>query len=226
MMKRFKKGDTMGRNREKNEQDKAARREQILRDSFRFFAEKTIESPSMNEVADACGVGIATVYRYFPTKSALVLAVNSWVWENYTRGAYAGRNTEDTAAAEDYASFLESFLDLYRNHRDVLRFNQFFNVYVRREGIGPGQLAAYTTLIRDLEERFCRLYRKGLADGTLRADVPETEMFAATLHLMLAAATRYAVGLLYTNGGEPEQELRLLKKMLLREYTVENRAGT
>ena len=43
-------------------------------------------------------------------------------------------------------------------------------------------------------------------------------MFAATLHLMLAAATRYAVGLVYLDGSDPEQELRLLKNMFLREY--------
>ena len=36
---------------------------------------------------------------------------------------------------------------------------------------------------------------------------------------MLAAATRYAVGLTY-QGGEPEEELTALKEMLMERYTI------
>ena len=37
---------------------------------------------------------------------------------------------------------------------------------------------------------------------------------------MLAAVTRYAVGLVYTEGADTERELLTLRNMLLREYTV------
>ena len=60
----------------------------------------------------------------------------------------------------------------------------------------------------------------GEQDGTLRTDVPEKKMFSLTLHLMLAAVTRYAVGLLYDAGIDPEEELTELKDMLMRRYTV------
>ena len=123
----------MGRNPEINARVKAMRREQILEDSFRIFAEKGIDSLSMNEVADACGVGIATVYRYFSTKSALVLAVNSWAWEDFLRRSSVYRTSERATAAEAFDYYLESFLELYQNHRDLLRFNQFFNIIVNHE---------------------------------------------------------------------------------------------
>ena len=38
--------------------------------------------------------------------------------------------------------------------------------------------------------------------------------------LMLAAATRYAVGLAYNGDGDAEEELRMQKEMLVRHYTV------
>ena len=38
--------------------------------------------------------------------------------------------------------------------------------------------------------------------------------------LMPAAATRYAVGLVYGGGQDPEKELVLLKNMLLREHST------
>ena len=46
-------------------------------------------------------------------------------------------------------------------------------------------------------------------------------MFSATLHLMLAAVTRYAVGLVYLRGPDPEQEL-LLRDLLVERFTIQN----
>ena len=209
----------MGRNPEADARARAARRQQLVEDAFHIFAEKTIDKLSMNEVADACGVGIATLYRHFSTKNALVLAVSTWAWEQAIRRSVRTQGS-GKSAAEDYEYFLDSFLTLYRDHRDVLRFNQFFNVYVQSEEIAPEQMSPYMTVIGALAERFHGVYERGRRDGTLRTDVPERELFSTSLHLMLAAVTRYAVGLVYQAGGDPEQELLTLKRMLLCAYTV------
>ena len=52
-------------------------------------------------------------------------------------------------------------------------------------------------------------------------------MFSATLHLMLAVVTRYAVGLVYVpeNGFDAEKELRLQKGMILKEFTLNTNDG-
>ena len=50
-------------------------------------------------------------------------------------------------------------------------------------------------------------------------------MFSTTLHLMLAAVTRYAVGLVYEGGTEPEKELTVLKEMLMGRYLAREKAG-
>lgn len=209
----------MGRNLEADARARAARRQQLIENAFHIFAEKTIDKLSMNEVADACGVGIATLYRHFSTKSALVLAVSTWAWEQAIRRSIRTPGS-GKSAAEDYEYFLDSFLTLYRDHRDVLRFNQFFNVYVQSEQIAPEQMGPYMTMIGTLAERFHVLYERGRRDGTLRTDIPERELFSTSLHLMLAAVTRYAVGLVYRDGCDPEQELLALKRMLLCAHTA------
>ena len=120
-------------------------------------------------------------------------------------------------------------IDLYRNHRDLLRYNQFFNVYMQREGIPSRQMKPFLTVVDTVEARFHRMYEKAKADGTLRTDVPEREMFSKTLHLMMAAVTRYAVGLVYDSGIDPEEELLFLRDLLLREYCTggaQERAST
>ena len=47
----------------------------------------------------------------------------------------------------------------------------------------------------------------------------ERTMFLSIMHLMLAAVTRYAVGLVYENDSESDKELILLRDMLMCEFT-------
>ena len=109
---------------------------------------------------------------------------------------------------------------LYRDHRDLLRFNQFFNVYVQSEKMDAEMISPYQGMINVLETHFHNIYAKAQQDHTLRTDMPEIEMFSATLHLMLAAVTRYAVGLVYVPESwfDAEKELEKMKMALLHEY--------
>ncbi len=201
----------------------AAKNQRILENGFRLFAENTIEKVKMTDVAEASGIGIASLYRYYNTKTDLVLAISVWVWEKYLEentGMQEYTERKGWPAAKRFGFFLETFLDLYRNHRDILRFNQFFNIYVRTEGIAAASMEGYMKMVRSLEERFAGLYRKGQQDGTLRTDLSEKKMFSATLHLMLAAVTRYAVGLIYEEETDPEEELRLQKELLMRRFCI------
>lgn len=215
----------MPRNPENDARRYAEKKQQILESAYRLFTEKTIESVTMMDVAKAAHFGIASIYRYYPTKSDLVLAVGAWVWEKIYR-SYVDRVSQEEigkrTGAEDFENYLESFLYLYREHSDMLRFNQYFNLYLKSEGISTDQGNPYTEMIRAQAGRFSITYRKGMEDGTLRTDLSEEEMFSATVHLMLAVVTRYAVGLAYMEGTDVEKELNLQKRMLMREFVVEN----
>ena len=48
-------------------------------------------------------------------------------------------------------------------------------------------------------------------------------MFSSIFHIMLAAVTRYAVGLVvvYENSSQPESELVMLEEMMLSRFTRE-----
>lgn len=210
----------MGVNPEQNAKQKEATRKAILTAGFRIFAENTIERVKMTDVADAAKIGVATVYRHYGTKADLVLAISSWIWGRYVTDIVQ-KASEETNAAEQLSYFLDSFLDLYRNHKDMLRFNQFFNVYVESEDISEESMKPFKDVIVRIIERFHMIYQKALVDHTVRTDIEEKEMFSECLHLMLAAVTRYAVGLVYDAGVDPEKELMLLKALLMREFTTQ-----
>ena len=212
------------RNCEKDGLEMTARREAMLREGFRLFAEKGIEQVSMQEVANACGLGIATLYRYYPNKLALVIDVGTKKWESFAETVKQKRAEFDASnmtAAEELSFYLDFYIKLYHNRKDLLRFNQDFNVYVRHEGATHEQLKPYLNAIGTYARFFHGVYEKGKRDGTIRTDLPEEKMFAATSHIMLAVAVRYAQGLVYSESeADRTQEFELLKRMLLREYVV------
>ena len=64
------------------------------------------------------------------------------------------------------------------------------------------------------------VYERAEQDHTIRTDESEEEMFSTTLHLMLAAVTRYSIGLVYIpeNGSDAEKELEKLKEAMMLRY--------
>ena len=211
------------RDREKDAAQMAIKRRHFLEKAYELFTRKNIESVSMIEVAKACGYGTMTLYRYFSTKPKLVVAVAAWIWDQTIRENQERRPNVDFAgmtALGIFEFYLDSFIELYRHKRDLLRFNQFFNIYIQSECIDPEVMKPYRDIIEELKPKFHVIYERAQQDHTVRTDESEEEMFSTTLHLMLAAATRYAIGLVYIpeEGFDAEKELEKLKEALLMRY--------
>jgi AcrR family transcriptional regulator len=213
------------RNLAKDEIEMAAKRETMLDEGFRLFAESGIEPVSMLEIAKASGIGVATLYRYYNTKLALVLAIGTREWEKYSAKAKALREenrADEMTAAGELSFYLDFYIDLYKNHKDLLKYNQNFNNYVQHEGATPEQLRPYLDAISNIGDMFYDLYEKGKRDGTIKTDMPADKAFAATSHIMLAVAVRYAQGLLYAENEENQtDEIALVKHMILQQFVIE-----
>ena len=195
----------------------------ILDAGFCIFSEMSIDKVSMANVANKAGIGIATLYRYYRTKPELVVAVGTHVWSNFIRDYTPIRNDDKMTAVEELEFFLDSFLELYKNHKKLLCFNQFFNIYIRNEAVPKKALNSYNEMVDKLAIRFHRIYVKGENDKTLRTEMSEKVMFLSIVHLMLAAVTRYAIGLVYEKDSESYNELILLKNMIMREFSQKNK---
>lgn len=195
----------------------------ILDAGFCIFSEMSIDKVSMANVANKAGIGIATLYRYYRTKPELVVAVGTHVWSNFIRDYTPIRNDDKMTAVEELEFFLDSFLELYKNHKKLLCFNQFFNIYIRNEAVPKKALNSYNEMVDKLAIRFHRIYVKGENDKTLCTEMSEKAMFLSIVHLMLAAVTRYAIGLVYEKDSESYKELILLKNMIMREFSQKNK---
>lgn len=213
------------RNPKKDAVEHEKRRQAFLEHGFELFSSKSIEAINLQDVAKASGYGIATLYRYFTNKAQFAVAIAEWKWRDFftenrrrrSSDAFEGKN-----AAYMLAFYLDSFLELYRKHKDLLRFNQLFNIYIRSENVDVGTVSDYRALMKPVKDLFHEMYERAKKDYTVRTDIPEEEMLSATIHLMLAAVTRYAVGLVYQpeGGFDDIKELETLKELLLMKYTT------
>ena len=210
------------RNLEKDAKEMAARREAILREGFRLFSEESIESVKMTDVAKAAGIGIATLYRYYSTKPELVLAINVDQWKKFTDTLEPPLDTTDKTAAQCFSYYLDHFIQLFREFKPLLRFNQNFNSYVIHEKLGERQMEPYIKLIEMIQARCGIIYEKARTDGTVKMDMPEDKMFSYTIHVMMAVIVRYAHGLVYNAKTEETmlEELELLKTALLNQFVA------
>ncbi|MBP5161965.1 MAG: TetR/AcrR family transcriptional regulator [Spirochaetales bacterium] len=190
---------------------------------FRLFSQRSIEAVTLDEVASEAGVGIATLYRYFENKPNLVIEIATDLWRSFynevARG-YVARGAEKMTAAQRFEFFLDSFISLYQNHKDVLTFNRNFDSYVKHEHCTEMQMSEYNKVVGLFESRFQRIYNKAKEDGTLRIKMSERKMFINTMYIMLSVAGKYAEGLVFPfdYSQDMTEELYMLKKMMLDAY--------
>ena len=79
------------RDPEKLKEEMDERKRKILDVAFELFVDKKIEAVSMGDIARAADVGRATLFRYYPSKLELVIAVCADQWKRYLDGLDARR---------------------------------------------------------------------------------------------------------------------------------------
>ena len=208
------------RDAERDAIEMAARRARLLEAGFRLMAERTIEAVKLQEIADEAKVGIATLFRYFKTKPDLVIEIATNIWKRYyteVEKAYAARSGASMDAAAELEFFLDSIIELYRSHKDVLRFNRNFDTYVQHERCTAEQMRPYNAAVAVFAKKFHTVVSKARKDGTIDLRVSEPKLFVNLLYIMLSVAGKYAEGLVYPPDGEHDMtdELVMFKRMIM-----------
>jgi AcrR family transcriptional regulator len=141
--------------------DKARNRARILAVASEAFAEKGIET-QMDDVAAAAGLGVGTLYRHFPTKEALMVAL---VKRKFERILEVTQRGIDRSTGEPF----EIFADVMREGAEVAAADATAQDVLMRAGdvlwsqVGPtlNELQAATKVLVDRAQRA----------GTMRSDV-------------------------------------------------------
>jgi len=207
---------------EKQMAKESERNRKILETAFRIFVERKIEPVSMGEIAEAAGVGRASLFRYYPNKLELVIAVCAKEWKEYMDELDRTRpisSVGEIPAIGRLIFTLDSYIDMYQNHKALLQYNDNFNYYVSHMGVSKDNesLTEFHNALYSVNTRLHMMYEKAKVDHTFRTDLPEEEFMRVTVHTMMAACEYYAEGFIW--GSEENRdytpELLILKEMIL-----------
>ena len=207
---------------EKQIAKESERNRRILETAFRIFVERKIEPVSMGEIAEAAGIGRASLFRYYPNKLELVIAVCAKEWKECMDELDRTRpisSVGEIPAIDRLIFTLDSYIDMYRNHKALLQYNDNFNYYVSHMGVNKDNesLTEFHKALYSVNTRLHMMYEKAKADHTFRTNIPEEEFMWVTVHTMMAACEYYAEGFIW--GSEENRdytpELLILKEMIL-----------
>lgn len=158
--------------------DALRNRESVLAAATRAFAAAETE-PSMREIARQAGVGVATVYRHFPTREALVDAVYRDQVVRLTTGAH------DLLAAHPPARALRLWMDLFADWLATKRGMTDTLLAM----VDSGEISLAHTR-GELLSAIAVILDAGVAAGEIRADTSAEDVSAAVLGILAVSAER------------------------------------
>jgi AcrR family transcriptional regulator len=192
------------------------RRLEIIQAAKTVFHQKGIENTKMTDIADAAEVGVASVYRYFNTKSELVIEVGI----DYCKNIFSNipLSDIDKRGIDQLSDLLDWLISLFYSEPDFISFLQQFDFFfVLKENYHP-KLSEFETEVFNYLPRFTDVFEKGAKDGSIRADANNldtiTLIFRAFISLQQRVLTRdYILALDETFNRE--KQLAVLKEMIL-----------
>jgi TetR/AcrR family transcriptional repressor of mexCD-oprJ operon len=140
-------------------------------------------SASMADIATATGVGRATLYRYFPTREALLRGLIAAALAEL-RERVVGAELDTVPVAEGLARLTRGFLAAGSKYGALASTKQEY-------------VADKAELDSQLSEPIRELLARGVDDGTLRADLPVPvllEMYTGLIEHALAMLLRREIG--------------------------------
>ncbi|WP_067824934.1 TetR/AcrR family transcriptional regulator [Nocardia inohanensis] len=142
-----------------------ARREQIIDEALRAFADNGYRGASIAEIAERCGLSQPGLLHYFPSKTALLAAV----LEQRDRIDYDRFSTSQPLRGKDALMRLVQLVE-YNAH--VPGLVRLFTVLTSEAATADHPAHAWAVeRYRKLAENLARVLAEGQADGVFRADV-------------------------------------------------------
>ena len=173
------------------EAHRQAVREATLEATAALVAQHGLRSVTMSQIAEATGIGRATLYKYFPDIEAILSAWHEREITGHLEHLAAVRDQANEARAR-----LEAVLEAYAliSHESIGHHDAELAAYLHRDEQVARAEHQLRTMVRDL-------LSEGARTGDVRDDIPIDELasyclsaLTAARHLPSKAAVRRLVG--------------------------------
>lgn len=171
------------------------RSRKIIAAAMELFCDQGIEQTSVEEVAERAGVGAATIYRYYETKSGLAVEAGVAYWKKIEQEYL---NVDDAAGYADMTGkeqlqyILDALVRIFEHETAFLKYLQEFDVFLFQNRVDKEKLTEYEACIMNLKPRVTDALEKGLNDGTLSFDWTPEEVCYSLAHTSFGLMKRLA----------------------------------
>ena len=167
------------------------------RQAAALFLRDGIAPVRMTDIAEAAGIGVATLYRRYKTKTALAILAGTYLWQRFNERILEVVESDAFLAmdgAERLMVLFNCYLDAYAAHPDFVRFLDEFDHLVVAESVPAAELAAYGATIDSFYLIFEDAYQLGRADGTVTRAVDFGVLYRTVAHAMMGIAQKLVHG--------------------------------
>lgn len=165
-----------------------AKRAYVTDVATELFLQKSIAAVTIRDIAAASGVGEATVYRYYSTRSNLIVAAALKLQAEV--GARFLDFAEGSNAYEKLSRFYGAYLKLFRVRPELYRFLSEFDAFCISSG--EAELSEYQDNFDRFRETVLDIYRQGVSEGSIRQQEDFELFYYATTHALLSLCKKLA----------------------------------
>jgi AcrR family transcriptional regulator len=221
--------DLLEKRKKDNEEQKDKRKDLVIAAAIEVFIQKGIDNSKMTDIAEKAQVGIASVYRYFKTKTEIVIEAAICFWNMKIDIFYDPLFENDSKNLNGLATvskILDIFIDIYINHKEFFRFVEEFDNYVVKENISPERLAQYEKNILNLMPVMLEALELGKKDGSINQNLDNEKYYMTITHTLMSLSQKLILRNIIVNSDnyiEGKTQLELVKAMALK--YIENNGG-
>lgn len=187
----------------------------IVESAERIFSQKGIEKSTMQDIATEANIGIATLFRYFPRKEKLIVAVATRMLEPMLD--YFKYVADLPLNCLEKIEMLFDFFIQDQNHLSII-FMVNFESYASHLSEPVEDVLDFNALNRKIWYEYSRIIQNGIEDGSIRADLPVKETLITLMNSFALFSRKLTMKkniLLLESDLDSDKQLELLKQIFL-----------
>ena len=162
-----------------------------------LFLRDGIAAVRMTDIAEAAGIGVATLYRHYQTKTKLAVLAGTYMWQQFNEFILDMVESDEFLAADGgqrLSMLLETYVDTYAAYPSFVRFLDEFDHLVLAEGVESSDLMEYGAAIDSFYLIFEDAYQMGRTDGSVAREVDFGVFYRTVAHAMMGVAQKLVRG--------------------------------
>lgn len=201
---------------------KKLKTERIIEVAIKLFSEHGFEQTSMQKIADEAEIGVATLFRYFPKKEILIVAVIEHAIKQMVP-----LFTSISQRKQNGLQKMEAIIDTYIAYlvsakRAPVILLENFDYYAAYHRLEPSLIKQIKLSYAKIGQLIERTIHDGIEDGSIALTKEQTMHAMTIMNLFGTAIKKHSFNMLLDTGIFPiptEAELKSMKALILRYLT-------